>query len=157
MTRIALGIGIAAMLAACNPQESTAPGVDAEEAAAELADVEAIRLAAFVAGDWELLDQLHADDFELVNPAGRTFTKAEYLDPMTNGAFRYLVFEPEGEIRASVHGDAGAVRYQSRLSVRVGENILPEGPYRHTDYYERREGRWQVVFSQATPVQAPLE
>lgn len=125
------------------------PGITAEE----LAAIERSRLNAFEEGDWDLLDQLHADDFELINPAGAQFSKSEYLDPMRAGNFRYLKFEPQGEIRASIAGDAGALRYQSRLSVRIGDVILPEKLYGHTDYYEQRDGRWQVVFSQATPVQ----
>jgi hypothetical protein len=123
------------------------------DAVQQLVAIERSRLKAFVVGDWDLADILHAQDFELVNPFGATVGKEDYLDPMREGSFRYLVWEPEGEVRARVVGDAGALRYRSQLSVRIGEFVLPQAPYLHTDYYEKRDGRWQVVFSQATPVE----
>lgn len=142
------------LLASCNAPEAMphymAPSIDVD-----LASIERQRLTALVEGDWETAYSLHADDFQLVNPRGQTWTKSQYLDPQRDGNFRYLVFEPVGEIRAQVVGDAGAVRYDSDLSVQVGENLLPTTRHRHTDYYERRDGQWQVVFSQATEVVQP--
>ncbi|WP_338242840.1 nuclear transport factor 2 family protein [Aurantiacibacter hainanensis] len=142
---------LACLLASCATAETAPRAPSAEEV--DLAAIERERLRAFVDGDWDTLYALHSDDFELVNPRGQTWTKSQYLDPQREGSFRYLVFEPVGEVRASVVGDAGAVRYESDLSVRVGDNVLSTARHRHTDYYERRDGRWQVVFSQATAVE----
>ena len=122
------------------------------DGALELAQIERSRLRAFVAGDWETAERLHADDFELINPFGVPHSRDDYLGPMKRGEFRYLKWEPVGAVRASVVGDAGAVRYRAQLAVRIGEHVLPQATYYHTDYYERRDGRWQVVFSQATEV-----
>jgi hypothetical protein len=122
------------------------------DAARELAEIERSRLRAFVEGDWDAADRLHADDFQLINPFGVPHSKEDYLGPMKRGEFRYLKWEPEEEVRASVTGDAGAVRYRAQLSVRIGENVLLQAICYHTDYYERRDGRWQVVFSQATEI-----
>lgn len=141
------------LLAACNTGEVSEPrntNQDAQNAEEELAAIEQRRLQAFVDGDWATLDQLHAEDFELVNPQGAVWDKARYLGTQEEGLFRYLVFEPVGEIRASVNGGAGAVRYRSNLSVQIGETVLPPENYLHTDYYELRQGSWKVVFSQAT-------
>ncbi len=151
LTAIALGSLVLTSCTSEPEQALNAPDASLTSAAQELAAVEQARLNAFVEGNWELLDELHAEDFELINPNGEPFTKSEYLDPMKEGEFRYLIFEPQGEIRAEGGTEAGAVRYQSRLSVRIGETVIPEAIYRHTDYYEKRDGRWQVVFSQATP------
>jgi len=157
MRQLFHGIAIAGLLAGCAAQGPEAAQEEIASEEVDLAAIERSRLNAFVEGDWELLDQLHAEDFQLINPAGRPYTKAEYLDPMTAGEFRYIQFEPVGEIRASVSGNAGAVRYRSQLSVRVGDLVLEPTPHYHTDYYERRDGRWQVVFSQATGIQSPAE
>ena len=157
MNRLAAACMLGSLLCACAAGERGDP-LDAHPAAniadeTMLIELERSRLAAFVAGDWDLLDALHAEDFELVNPQGIAWSKSQYLGPMRAGRWQYLVFEPVGQMRASVRGDAGAVRYRSRLSLQIGETVLPASHYRHTDYYERRDGRWQVVFSQATPEQ----
>ena len=41
----------------------------------------------------------------------------------------------------------------SQLEIVVQGNHIPRQRYWHTDLYERREGRWQVVWSQATGIQ----
>ena len=119
----------------------------------ELIETERRRLKALVDADLEALDRLHFVDFQLINPFGVALSKDEYLDPIARGEFRYLVWEMTEPITARVVGDAGAVRYGARLSVRLGEMVIPPAHYFHTDYYERCDGRWQVVFSQATRVQ----
>ncbi|HSG34200.1 MAG TPA: nuclear transport factor 2 family protein [Sphingomonadaceae bacterium] len=124
----------------------------AVEGEGELAAIERSRLKAFVEGDWDTVDLLHADDFQLINPFGVPHSKEDYLGPMRRGEFRYLHWDPDGPILESRNGDCGAVRYRARLSVRLGDHVLPEASYYHTDYYEKRDGRWQVVFSQATEV-----
>lgn len=142
------------LLASCNAADARHQET-ALSADVDLASIERQRLTAFIEGDWQTAYALHAEDFELVNPRGETWTKSQYLDPQRDGDFRYLVFEPVGEIRMQVVGNAGAVRYESDLSVRVGETVLPTNRHQHTDYYERRDGRWQVVFSQATAMVQP--
>lgn len=124
-----------------------------EDGAVQLADIERLRLRAMVDTDMDLLDKLHADDFELINPAGEAYTKSEYLGAMREGKFRYLLWEPIGPIKARIIGNAGAVRYGAKVSARMGDAIIPEMHCFHTDYYEKRDGIWQVVFSQATKAQ----
>jgi hypothetical protein len=115
----------------------------------ELAEVERQRLLALVAADVRAADALHANDFQLVTPAGNTYSKDEYLGDVASGEVDYQQWEPE-TIEARVRGDAGCVRYRSTIKIVVGGQSLGPGRYWHTDYYERRDGRWQVVWSQAT-------
>lgn len=119
--------------------------------AAELAAVERLRLKALVDADVAAAEQIHADDFRLVTPGGSSHGKAEYLALIGSGELDYLVWEPI-DIDARVSGNAGCVRYHSLLDVVVGGSEVGIGRYWHTDYYERRHGRWQVVFSQATAI-----
>jgi hypothetical protein len=44
------------------------------------------------------------------------------------------------------------IRYRSQLEIVVGGQRTSRRPYWHTDAYEKRDGRWQVVWSQATDV-----
>lgn len=90
-----------------------------------------------------------AADFQLITPAGTTYSKDEYLGAVASCEVNYLVWEPE-EICALVRGEAGCVRYRSTIQMRFRGHEAPPGRYWHTDYYEKREGRWQVIWSQAT-------
>jgi hypothetical protein len=121
--------------------------------AAELATLERRRLKALVDADIQTADGLHADGFQLVTPRGDTYSKSEYLGMIERGEIDYLVWEPL-DIDVRVSGDAGCLRYRSHLNVVVGGSEAGLGDYWHTDYYERHQGRWQVVFSHATAITA---
>jgi hypothetical protein len=99
---------------------------------------------------------LMADDFQLISPFGGTLTREAYLGGLASGAFRYQLWEP-GPIAVRAHGAAAVVRYRARAVVAVRGKAEPERVYWHTDYYERRKGRWQVVWSQATEVASPSQ
>ena len=54
-----------------------------------------------------------------------------------------------------VQGTMAVVRYQARIEIALGGHALPSLRCWHTDAYELRDGRWQVVWSQATEIQGP--
>jgi ketosteroid isomerase-like protein len=115
----------------------------------DLISIERDRLQALVERDMDRAAELHADDFELVTPSGRTLSKAEYLEGVRTHDIDYWRWEA-GEIAVRVQGDMAVIRYPAEMTFRDAD-----GPrYRtvHTDLYERRDGRWQVVWSQATVV-----
>jgi Domain of unknown function (DUF4440) len=115
----------------------------------DLAALERERLRALVDADVHAAMELHADDFQLITPAGTVYSKIEYLRGIVSGEISYLVWEPE-EISALVRGEAGCVRYRSTIHMRFKGDEAAPGRYWHTDYYEKRESKWQVVWSQAT-------
>jgi Domain of unknown function (DUF4440) len=115
----------------------------------DLAALERRRLRALVDVDLDVANELHAEGFQLITPAGVPLSKDEYLQGVASGDVDYLVWEPE-EIESFVHEDAGCVRYRSTIHIRYRGEEAPPARYWHTDYYERRHGRWQVVWSQAT-------
>jgi hypothetical protein len=111
--------------------------------------IEYQRLRALVEADMEVARQLHADDFQLINPSGESLSKEQYLGAVVSGEIDYLVWEPEAiEVRLS--GEMALIRYTSRLELIAGGQGIPLRHYWHTDSYERREGHWQAVLSQAT-------
>jgi hypothetical protein len=114
-----------------------------------LRQTERERLHALVAADLARASHLHADDFQLINPLGGVLSKEEYLGAIGSGQLKYLSWEP-GSIAVRVGGDLAAIRYPSQLEVVVQGRHIPRQGYWHTDLYERRAGRWQVVWSQAT-------
>jgi len=109
------------------------------------------RLRALVDANMEKARQLHADDFQLINPVGASSTKEQYLGAVASGELDYLRWEP-GEIEVRVYGAAAIIRYQSQLQIVIGGQDLGLRPHWHTDSYEKRHGRWQVVWSQATMI-----
>jgi hypothetical protein len=61
---------------------------------------------------------------------------------ISSGAFRYRLWE---------RGSA-AVRYCAEIEAIFDGTTTRRGRYWHTDLYEHRDGRWQVVWSQATEI-----
>ena len=117
--------------------------------------VEYERLRSLVQADLAVADRLHADDFQLVHPGGGVLTKEQYLSGIASGYLHYRAWEPDSDIAVRLYGDATVIRYRSQLHMSVGG---ADGELRHywpTDSYEKRDGRWQVVWSQATLVQQP--
>ena len=118
---------------------------------AELVQVEQRRLQALVNADVGVAEGIHADDFQLITPGGDALSKEQYLGDVASGVVDYRVWEPL-DIEVHVLGDAGCVRYHSNLEIVVAGRHIDLSRYWHTDYYERRDGRWQVVWSHATEI-----
>jgi Domain of unknown function (DUF4440) len=114
-----------------------------------LRSTERERLRALVSGDVERAAQLHADDFQLINPLGGALSKDQYLGGISSGQIRYLYWEPEA-IAVRVYGGAAVIRYQSELEIVVQGRHIPRQRYWHTDLYERHGSQWRVVWSHAT-------
>jgi Domain of unknown function (DUF4440) len=110
------------------------------------------RLRALVAADVARARQLHADDFQLINPLGGALSKEQYIGGIESGQIHYLFWEP-GAIDVRLYGAIGVIRYQSQLEIIVLGRHIPRQQYWHTDLYERRDGQWLVVWSHATGIQ----
>jgi hypothetical protein len=109
------------------------------------------RLRTLVEADIAAASRLHAADYQLIPPGGRPVSRDEYLGMIERGEFVYDVFEPASEIAVRVYGDVAAVRYRARIEAHwVGGQ--DRGLFWHTDLYERRDGSWQAVWSQATRI-----
>jgi hypothetical protein len=116
-----------------------------------LRETERARLRALVAGDVEQARSFHAPDFQLITPIGMALSRDDYMGAIASGQLNYLTWLP-GEIAVRLYGDAAVIRYRAQLEVVFGGHPMPLGDYWHTDTYEKREGDWVVVWSQATAV-----
>jgi hypothetical protein len=151
----ALGALVAIGAACGRPARSWVRSADVGEGRAEadsLRATERARVHALVTGDVARARQLHADDFQLINPLGGVVSKDQYLGGIASGQIDYLFWQPDS-IAVRLYGDAAVIRYQSQLEIVVQGRHIPRQRYWHTDLYERRDGRWQVVWSHATGVQ----
>jgi len=110
------------------------------------------RLRSLVDRDMSTAERLHHADYELISPAGQRHTKSTYLDDVASKRLEYLAFEPTTPVTVRATTDLIVLRYIAliRLSVGIADEI--ELRAWHTDHYERRDGRWQAVWSQATRI-----
>ncbi len=116
-----------------------------------MVEVERRRLRALVDADLVTAGELHADNFQLITPRGVPYSKGEYLEAVRSGLIDYVVWDPD-QIEARVHRDAGCLRYAATINMRFDGREVGPRRYWHTDYYERQDGRWLVIWSHATEI-----
>ncbi len=117
-----------------------------------LRDIERTRLASLVAGDLAVADPLHAGRYQLITPRGRALSKAEYLGSIASRELHYRVFEPTSDIE--VWGDDHIAVLRYRAAIGFHGPTLDVIAVWHTDCYEATGEGWQVVWSQATAIDA---
>jgi len=116
-----------------------------------LRDTERARLRALVSADIDGAGQFHAPDFQLITPIGAALSKEDYMGALASGQLKYLTWQP-AEIAVRLHDGVAVLRYRAQLEVVFGGHKIPLSDYWHTDMYEHRDGRWMVVWSQATAI-----
>ena len=143
------------------PLMAVPPAIGAQDASPEatitedtIRDIERARLQSLVDFDREVAESLHADDFQLINPAGGALSRDDYLGGLESGFIDYLVFKPSSGIAVHLSPGSAILRYQSNLQISIEGETLPLAMFWHTDYYEERDGQWQAVWSQATEIVA---
>lgn len=116
------------------------------EDAQRVRQIERERLRSLVEVDLATARRLHADDFELITPAGLVLSKDEYLFGVESGQPEYRAWEAD-EITVRLYDDVAVIRYRDvRFDVYVDGQLVHSGPMHHTNLYERRDGEWQVVW-----------
>ena len=124
----------------------------ASSAADDVRSAEQKRLSALITGDMEVSRQLHADDFQLVTPLGAVFSKEEYLGAVAAGILHYLAIQLDSPIDVRMYHDVALIRYRTQIEIEVQGQRYPRAPYWFTDVYEKRDGQWQIVWSQGTGI-----
>jgi hypothetical protein len=141
---LALTLGLVGSTMAASPP-------DGQAEAETIRATERERVRALVDADMDVARRLHASDFQLINPVGESFSRDEYLAGVASGRVDYLLWKPEA-IEVRYYGSAAVIRYRSELEVAVDGTKVPRRRHWHTDSYEKRDGRWQIVWSQATAI-----
>ncbi len=150
-----LALSVAAVSASCVPVSSARPDLSRVLSTQTEADLiratERERLRALVEANMEVALRLHADDFQLINPFGGSLSKDQYLGGVASGEIDYLIWEPD-TIDVRLYGLAAAIRYRSQLEIVFRGQTISRRRYWHTDLYEKRGTRWEVVWSHATEI-----
>ena len=113
--------------------------------------LEVRRTHAIVDRDLQAIESLHALEYQLITPSGRTYSRTSYLEMIKAAPF-YAAWEP-GPMEVRMTVDMAVVRYRARITLSSGRVV----DCWHTDTYELRETVWLAVWSQATelPQAAP--
>ena len=123
------------------------------QAEQEVRKLEREWLDAYEQHDMPAMDRILADDFKLTQSGGGIQTKADILAQLkaTHDPARREPKLSTGDVQSRVEGDTVTLtgRFIQRME-RDGQTRMMEA--RYTDTYVRRQGRWQVVASQLTPI-----
>ena len=103
--------------------------------------------------DADFLDRLEADDYTYTGPDGGVSHKADDIDAAKAGIVRIESFSHR-DMKVQVYGETAVVTGATILKGTAGDMDL-SGRFRWTDVFVKRDGRWQVVASQATSVGKP--
>ena len=119
-------------------------------AADQVRTAERTLLRAAVDGDTHTAGALLAPDLQLIDVTGTAETRADDLANI-GGGVELVTLKPIKPINVRVYGDNAVARVKLKFKVVAhGQTVQHQGWT--TDLFERRDGRWKVVWSQSTAV-----
>ncbi len=150
MRRTLAAVAAAVVVAAAAVAVSSASSASSSQAD-RLRAIETARLQALVDADTATARSLTAPDFQLINPAGAPLSRDDFLGGVDAGAIDFLSLEPSSPIAVRLSGDSATLRYRTAFDLVVGGTHLTHQAWT-TALYERRDGRWQIVWGQTTAI-----
>lgn len=126
----------------------------------ELLQLEREWASSAVTRNVDAVRRIEADDITVTYPDGTTGTKADDLRDVESGALSAEAWDL-ADLKVRVL-DADTAVVTGRGIIKNGKYKGPDGrtqvlkpEYRFTDVFERRNGRWQAIASQATTIVNP--
>jgi len=107
--------------------------------------------AAWVKGDRPFIDRLLADDWTVIDQAGRVLTKRQLLDEAFGSTERRIEAMNVDDVQVRVFNDTAVVTGRTRATGSYREQVATV-TLRFTDVLVFLEGRWHIVASQGTTV-----
>lgn len=146
---VVAAFGLAALTAVpARAQMGAAAGVEEQ-----IKKMERDRAAAVVKGDVAAIEGLTSDDYTLINANGQLSDKAKTMNDIKTGVIK-LTANEVSDLRVRVYGDTAVVTGKSSAKGTIGGREL-KGPVMFTRVYVKKNGKWQSVAFQQTPVAAP--
>lgn len=105
---------------------------------------------AWLAGDAKFIDALEATEYVFTGPDGAITGKTDDVEGMKSGALKFTQFALD-DMKVMVFDQAAVVTGRITLKGNYGK-VVYDGPYRFTDVFIWRDGRWQLVASQNTAI-----
>ncbi|HVN42731.1 MAG TPA: nuclear transport factor 2 family protein [Steroidobacteraceae bacterium] len=103
-------------------------------------------------GDAAFIGQILADDWQGLGPDGKTETKQSVLERIKSGDSKVTAIENGPmDVKFLANGTV-AVVHGSDMEKSSSKGKDTSGKWVWTDVFEKRQGKWLAVRSQATPV-----
>lgn len=97
------------------------------------------------------VDMYEADDILSTDPGGRVTDKTQDKKDLNSGDLKFQAIDIS-DLKVRVYGSTAVATGTSTVKGTFkGQDI--GGAYRYTDVWVKRDGKWQVVASQATKIQ----
>jgi ketosteroid isomerase-like protein len=154
------GINANNVLAVASP---TKERVDTAAIEAEILKLEREWMDAPKTKNGDAVRRVVADDAVLVYPDGTVATKADEVRTVESGDVTSDSFEMVDPKVTVIDADAAYIAGRSTIKngkykdPNTKKTIDISGEYRFLDVYAKRDGKWQVIASQATKVIAPAK
>jgi uncharacterized protein (TIGR03067 family) len=108
---------------------------------------------AIVKADAAFLERVLHEDYTHIRPRGTVENRAEYVENRKAGRVAYEMLDWD-DIKIRVYGDTAIVTGRSTAKGKDPQGTIDQ-QQRWTRVFVRRDGRWQLVHFEGTPVQKP--
>ena len=150
MRKFLISISLLVMLLVSIRSQTPNQNPESQAATEQLIQLEREKDTAYQRGDKAALDQIYADDYEAIAANGTTIMKKAILDFFA----RPNIFElhRSEDVMVRVFGDVALVTGVQKR--KFYKDIKPGGEdtLRYTNIYAKRNGTWQIVAAQFSPV-----
>jgi ketosteroid isomerase-like protein len=145
--KVLFGLVMAVLLTAL-PAAAQAPSSTSQE----LMKLENAWSEASMKRDGAALQRFYADEYVFTDADGVVTHKSDEIQNLTSGMFRLKSYKFD-DLQVHLYGEVAVVTGRNTISG-VWEDIGRDvsGPYRFTDVFVMRDGRWQCVASQSSRV-----
>jgi ketosteroid isomerase-like protein len=151
MNRTATGIVVAAAFSLAAASAVPARGQGATAAVEDqIKKMEKDRAAAVVKGDVATLEKLTSDDYMFINAYGQLSDKATTMNGIKTGNIK-LTSNEVSDLKVRVYGNTAVVTGKANSKGTIGGREL-KGPVMFTRVYVKKNGKWQSVAFQQTPI-----
>ena len=116
----------------------------------QIKKLEKDRAAAVVKGDVAAIAGQTAEDYTLINASGQLSGKAQTMDAIKTGNIK-LTANELSDLSVRVYGNTAVVTGKANAKGVVGGREL-KGPVMFTRVYVKKDGKWQSVAFQQTPI-----
>jgi hypothetical protein len=130
------------------PTSNTPAAVTQAEALNQILEVEHQWKDAKMKGDTAVLERVFADEFTNTDQNGKTYTKAEWIAALAPGSPTFKTYQIDDAKIVSYGTNTATLTFNYLATYRGGKSRHS----RDTDTFVNRDGRWQVVASQSTPL-----
>jgi ketosteroid isomerase-like protein len=139
---VATVIFILAALGTCLGRESSARMRE------EIVKMETDFGQAVIKNDADAVGQFLTDDWIIIDPDGGVIDKTHFLDVIRSGALAHEQMDSD-EVRIRIYGDTAIATTLTRTKGKfMGQDFTTQE--RATDVLVKKDGRWQIAFSQLT-------